>query len=277
MPTPDHYATLHVAPEATTAEIRRNYIRLAKAFHPDTGDGDERVASEVTTAWNVLKDPARRAAYDATLQAEREAAQAPDPSVADDEPFEDSWGTAAPWRPDPPSTSPHQATGQGYPPHTGTYGPAYPSSPPPIYPSAPPPRYPSAPPTYPSAAPRRIRRHYLRGESPTAIWVGAAWLAISIVPVIVGAVIEPSTASGMVVPFALTALSVQIGRRRILMSAMSGWYVAWIVLSTVYVVLAVSGAAATQNLQAWLTPSWLLGWLISYVWAVELRRRELRT
>lgn len=99
MPTPDHYATLHVAPEATTAEIRRNYIRLAKAFHPDTGDGDERVASEVTTAWNVLKDPARRAAYDATLQAEREAAQAPDPSVADDESFEDSWGTAAPWRP----------------------------------------------------------------------------------------------------------------------------------------------------------------------------------
>ncbi|MFT4227759.1 J domain-containing protein [Micropruina sp.] len=266
MPTPDYYAMLHVAQDATAEQIRRNYIRLAKAFHPDTGDGDERVASEVTTAWNVLKDPARRAAYDATLQAEREAAQAPDPMVAEDQSFEDSWGTEAPWRPDPP-TSPHQAAGQGQPPHHGGYGPAYPETPPPVRPTA--------PPVYPSATRRRVRRHYLRGESPTAIWVGVAWLAISIVPVIVGAVVVPSSTSTMVVPFALTVLSFQIGRRRILMSAMSGWYVTWVVLSAVFVLLAVPGAATAQGIQAWLTPSWLLGWLISYVWAVEVRRRDL--
>ena len=269
MATPDYYATLHVAPDARPDEIRRNYIRLAKAFHPDTGDGDARVASEVTTAWNVLKDPARRAAYDATLLADAEAARTSDATDVDDEPFEDSWDAEVPWRPDRPAEAPGYEPWQGAEPHPGTYGPAYPPSPPPAYPTA--------QPGYPSPAPgARRRRHYLRGESTAAIAVGASWLAISVVPVIIGAIIAPGAATSVVVPFAFTALSVVIGRQRILMRAMSGWYVLWIVSSLLFVALAVAGAGGVKTFQAWLTPSWLLGWLISYVWAVELRRRELR-
>ena len=104
---------------------------------------------------------------------------------------------------------------------------------------------------------------------PTAAAIVGFWLG--------GGTVVANVASSLrVVPFAFTALSVVIGRQRILMRAMSGWYVLWIVSSLLFVALAVAGAGGVKTFQAWLTPSWLLGWLISYVWAVELRRRELR-
>ena len=70
-----HYEVLGVAPEASTEDIRQAYVRLAKANHPDRRLGDDlarRQRADATikaanAAWNVLRDPARRAEYDRTL------------------------------------------------------------------------------------------------------------------------------------------------------------------------------------------------------------------
>lgn len=63
----DHYATLGVAASASAREIERGYKRLAAAHHPDRGGDEERMKS-LNEAYRVLRDDARRAAYDATQQ-----------------------------------------------------------------------------------------------------------------------------------------------------------------------------------------------------------------
>lgn len=66
---PDHYATLGVPPDATTAQIKKAYRKLARQHHPDTNPGDPGAATRfktITEAYEVLTDPARRKAYDAT-------------------------------------------------------------------------------------------------------------------------------------------------------------------------------------------------------------------
>jgi len=65
----DHYATLGVPPDATTAAIKKAYRKLARQHHPDTNPGDPDAAERfkaITEAYEVLSDPARRQAYDAT-------------------------------------------------------------------------------------------------------------------------------------------------------------------------------------------------------------------
>src|SRR5947209_12263946 len=62
----DHYAILGVPAEATPRQITDAYRALVRALHPDTagapGDTLTRFTA-VTTAYAVLHDPARRAAY----------------------------------------------------------------------------------------------------------------------------------------------------------------------------------------------------------------------
>ena len=60
----DHYATLGVERDASAEDIRRAYRRLARDLHPDTG-GDGARMSELNHAYDVLRDPDARAAYDA--------------------------------------------------------------------------------------------------------------------------------------------------------------------------------------------------------------------
>jgi curved DNA-binding protein CbpA len=68
MPTGhDHYTTLGVHPDATPAEIRTAYRRLARESHPDRNPGDtgaERRFKRIARAYGVLADPRRRRAYD---------------------------------------------------------------------------------------------------------------------------------------------------------------------------------------------------------------------
>jgi curved DNA-binding protein CbpA len=62
----DLYRLLQVDPEADVEIIGVAYRKLAQRHHPDVAD-DATAASQmaaINAAWEVLKDPARRAAYD---------------------------------------------------------------------------------------------------------------------------------------------------------------------------------------------------------------------
>jgi curved DNA-binding protein len=62
----DYYAILGVPRDATIQEIQRAYRRLAHRYHPDVShDPDaERTFKQITQAYRVLADPARRRQYD---------------------------------------------------------------------------------------------------------------------------------------------------------------------------------------------------------------------
>ncbi len=61
----DYYEVLGVRPDASADEIRRAYRQLARRYHPDIS-GDEQAAAfrEATEAYEVLRDPELRRAYD---------------------------------------------------------------------------------------------------------------------------------------------------------------------------------------------------------------------
>jgi hypothetical protein len=65
-PRADSYRVLGATSEATSRELRRNMILLLKWLHPDVqGQGERSVfARRVSLAWDDLKTPERRAAYD---------------------------------------------------------------------------------------------------------------------------------------------------------------------------------------------------------------------
>ena len=74
------YDDLGVAPDATPEQLTAAYRRLSKQHHPDAG-GDAEAFARVTHAASILRDPARRAQYDATGREDfREAA--PDAAAA---------------------------------------------------------------------------------------------------------------------------------------------------------------------------------------------------
>lgn len=62
----DYYKTLGLERDATQDEIKRAYRKLARKYHPDVNQdpGAEDQFKEVGEAYEVLKDPEKRAAYD---------------------------------------------------------------------------------------------------------------------------------------------------------------------------------------------------------------------
>jgi Ca-activated chloride channel homolog len=69
---PNFYTMLGLPRSATPEDIRRSYLKAAKRLHPDTnvGPGETELFLDVQQAYQVLSDPARRSAYDATLPEE---------------------------------------------------------------------------------------------------------------------------------------------------------------------------------------------------------------
>jgi molecular chaperone DnaJ len=65
----DYYKVLGVSKDASPEEIKKAYRRLARQNHPDANRGDPKAEErfkEVSEAYSVLSDPARRKEYDET-------------------------------------------------------------------------------------------------------------------------------------------------------------------------------------------------------------------
>lgn len=63
----DFYASLGVAKDATPDEMKKKYRKLARELHPDKNPGDKKAEDkfkEMSEAYDVLSDPAKRKEYD---------------------------------------------------------------------------------------------------------------------------------------------------------------------------------------------------------------------
>src|SRR5579863_2271510 len=60
----DYYKVLGVADNAAQKDIARAYRKLAKQYHPDANPGSEERFKEISAAYDVLGDEAKRKEYD---------------------------------------------------------------------------------------------------------------------------------------------------------------------------------------------------------------------
>jgi len=62
----NYYDVLGIAKNASQSDIKKAYRTLAQKYHPDRYEGDDAATKfqEINTAYQTLKDPQKRAAYD---------------------------------------------------------------------------------------------------------------------------------------------------------------------------------------------------------------------
>lgn len=63
----DYYNVLGLAKDATPADIKKAYRKLASKHHPDRG-GDKKQFQQVQEAYETLSDPAKKSEYDNPVQ-----------------------------------------------------------------------------------------------------------------------------------------------------------------------------------------------------------------
>ena len=66
MSSKDYYEILGVSRSASASEIKKAYLKLAKKYHPDVNKEAEaeKKFKEISQAYDILKDPQKKAAYD---------------------------------------------------------------------------------------------------------------------------------------------------------------------------------------------------------------------
>jgi curved DNA-binding protein len=76
--TQDYYEALEVSRDASEDEIRQSYRRLARRYHPDVNKeaGAEDRFKQISEAYDVLRDPEKRARYDRLGQNWRDGQEA---------------------------------------------------------------------------------------------------------------------------------------------------------------------------------------------------------
>lgn len=97
---PDFYAILGVDVSASTSQIKAAFRKAAKANHPDQTGDDEYAASRFRTyqqAYEVLSDPAKRAAYDRERAAASSAAAGTQPETDGSSPSGPARPTSPKW------------------------------------------------------------------------------------------------------------------------------------------------------------------------------------
>jgi hypothetical protein len=74
-PEADSYRVLGASPQAAAGELRRNVALLLRWLHPDLdADGERSIfIGRVTAAWNNVKTPERRAAYDELVRSPKKS------------------------------------------------------------------------------------------------------------------------------------------------------------------------------------------------------------
>ena len=63
----DFYKTLGVSKDVSDADLKKTYRKLARKYHPDSNQGDEKAEAkfkEISEAYSVLSDPEQRKEYD---------------------------------------------------------------------------------------------------------------------------------------------------------------------------------------------------------------------
>lgn len=109
--TPTHYEVLGLEPEADESAIKIAHRRVMRANHPDlVGEAGAQACAAANAAFEILSDPARRATYDATLNA-------PPAEPQEDIP---EWGQESDWESTCPPQSAPPFTDQDSPPSPGT-------------------------------------------------------------------------------------------------------------------------------------------------------------
>lgn len=64
---PNYYQVLGVTSQADPLSLRRAFHRLTKLYHPDRNPAHSETFKEISRAYRVLSDPAKRREYDLKL------------------------------------------------------------------------------------------------------------------------------------------------------------------------------------------------------------------
>ena len=107
------YEVLGVTSSATTDDVRRAYLNLARRYHPDAESGDAEAMVEINTAWALLSDPDERAILD-ERQRRSERSFVKPPSASQFVPYDDSDDEGSDdWRYEPDVGDPRTAPTRG--------------------------------------------------------------------------------------------------------------------------------------------------------------------